>query len=257
MSKSGDDMSITRSRNHDCYEHYELKKYKKFFNCDGCKMKGFGERYTCNPCGRELHKECRHPQPEVSHENFAGSVFIFRNEPFTKPNKKNGKDFSKCCDACGKDICGFNYHCEADNKDLHPCCRKLEKKLVIDGTIFNLETKVSSKCGTKPNPWRRPEPERTLQSFDEGYSHLFGNDNLMVIKDGKSVHISLDERTCFEFVSQDLYLRGFFNASIKLPMDYTFALLVLSTCRCILYLFEFSVAENSKLLLKSGKNSLW
>ena len=32
-------------------------------------------------------------------------------------------------------------------------------------------------------------------SFDEGYSHLFGDDNLMVLKDGKSVLLSLDERT--------------------------------------------------------------
>lgn len=37
-------------------------------------------------------------------------------------------------------------------------------------------------------------------SFDEGYSQLFGDDNLVVLKDGKSVHISLDERTgAFEF----------------------------------------------------------
>ncbi|CAI9784543.1 unnamed protein product [Fraxinus pennsylvanica] len=143
----GDNMLITKSLDYVCCEHdYELKMYKKLFNCDGCKMKGFGERYTCNPCGRELHKECRHPQPEVSHENLAGSVFIFRNEPFARPNKKNGKEFSKCCHACGKDICGFNYHCEADNKDLHPPCVNLKMKLEIDGTIFDLKTKVSSKC---------------------------------------------------------------------------------------------------------------
>lgn len=34
-----------------------------------------------------------------------------------------------------------------------------------------------------------------IVSFDEGYSHLFGDGNLMVLKDGKSVHISLDDRT--------------------------------------------------------------
>ncbi|CAI9784544.1 unnamed protein product [Fraxinus pennsylvanica] len=146
-SKSGDNMSITRSQNHDCYEHYELKTYAKLFNCDGCKMKGLGERYTCNLCGNELHTECRHPKSEVSHENFAGSVFTFLDKPFTRLDEKNRIEFSKCCDACGKDICGFTYHCEVDNKDLHPYCRKLEKKIVIDGTIFDLKTKVSSKCG--------------------------------------------------------------------------------------------------------------
>ncbi|XP_022881232.1 uncharacterized protein LOC111398523 isoform X2 [Olea europaea var. sylvestris] len=146
-SKSGDNMLTIGSQIHDCYKHYELKTYAKLFSCDGCKMKGSGERYVCNLCGQELHKECRHPTSEVSHENFGGSIFTFLDKPFTRLGKKDRRVFSKCCDACGKDICGFNYHCEEDNLDLHPCCRKLEKKLVIDGTIFDLETKVSSRCG--------------------------------------------------------------------------------------------------------------
>ncbi|KAK9277108.1 hypothetical protein L1049_006647 [Liquidambar formosana] len=62
--------------------------------------------------------------------------------------------------------------------------------------------------------------------FDEGFSQLFGDDNLMVLRDGKSVHISLDERTGSGFVSQDLYLHGFFSASIKLPADYTAGVVV-------------------------------
>lgn len=65
-----------------------------------------------------------------------------------------------------------------------------------------------------------------IVSFDEGYSHLFGDDNLMVLSDGKSVHLSLDERTGSGFVSQDLYLHGFFSASIKLPADYTAGVVV-------------------------------
>ncbi|TMW86303.1 hypothetical protein EJD97_021599 [Solanum chilense] len=63
-------------------------------------------------------------------------------------------------------------------------------------------------------------------SFNEGYSQLFGHNNLMVIEDGKSVHISLDERTGAGFVSQDLYLHGLFSASIKLPEDYTAGVVV-------------------------------
>uniref|UniRef100_A0A5B6YPB5 Xyloglucan endotransglucosylase/hydrolase n=1 Tax=Davidia involucrata TaxID=16924 RepID=A0A5B6YPB5_DAVIN len=65
-----------------------------------------------------------------------------------------------------------------------------------------------------------------ILSFDEGYSQLFGDDNLMVLRDGKSVHLSLDERTGSGFVSQDLYLHGFFSASIKLPADYTAGVVV-------------------------------
>ncbi|KAI3719876.1 hypothetical protein L6452_20781 [Arctium lappa] len=63
-------------------------------------------------------------------------------------------------------------------------------------------------------------------SFDEGYSHLFGHNNLIVLKDGKSVHLSLDQNTGSGFVSQDLYLHGFFSASIKLPADYTAGVVV-------------------------------
>lgn len=31
--------------------------------------------------------------------------------------------------------------------------------------------------------------------FDEGYTQLFGDDNLVIHKDGKKVHLSLDETT--------------------------------------------------------------
>lgn len=65
-----------------------------------------------------------------------------------------------------------------------------------------------------------------ILAFDEGYSHLFGDNNLMILKDGKSVHISLDKRTGAGFVSQDLYLHGYFSASIKLPADYTAGVVV-------------------------------
>jgi xyloglucan:xyloglucosyl transferase len=65
-----------------------------------------------------------------------------------------------------------------------------------------------------------------ILSFDEGYSQLFGDDNLMLLKDGKSVHLSLNERTGSGFVSQDLYLHGVFSASIKLPADYTAGVVV-------------------------------
>ncbi|KAK1369049.1 hypothetical protein POM88_035141 [Heracleum sosnowskyi] len=63
-------------------------------------------------------------------------------------------------------------------------------------------------------------------SFDEGYSQLFGDDNLMLLQDGKSVHISIDERTSSGFVSEDVYIHRFFSASIKLPADYTAGVVV-------------------------------
>ncbi|KAK4254776.1 hypothetical protein QN277_010106 [Acacia crassicarpa] len=57
-------------------------------------------------------------------------------------------------------------------------------------------------------------------SFEEGYTHLFGDNNLVAHRDGKSVHLTLDEHTGSGFVSHDLYLHGYFSASIKLPADY-------------------------------------
>ncbi|WOH15647.1 hypothetical protein DCAR_0935190 [Daucus carota subsp. sativus] len=63
-------------------------------------------------------------------------------------------------------------------------------------------------------------------SFEEGYAQIFGDDNLLIVKDGKSAHLSLDQRTGSGFVSHDLYNHGFFSASIKLPADYTAGVVV-------------------------------
>ncbi|KAL4304640.1 hypothetical protein GQ457_10G028270 [Hibiscus cannabinus] len=65
-----------------------------------------------------------------------------------------------------------------------------------------------------------------ILTFDEGYNQLFGDDNLVLHRDGKAVHLTLNERTGSGFVSQDLYLHGFFSASIKLPVDYTAGVVV-------------------------------
>ncbi|XP_058079534.1 probable xyloglucan endotransglucosylase/hydrolase protein 28 [Magnolia sinica] len=65
-----------------------------------------------------------------------------------------------------------------------------------------------------------------ILAFDEGYTQLFGDTNLMLHRGGKTVHISLDERSGAGFISQDLYLHGFFSASIKLPSDYTAGVVV-------------------------------
>ncbi|KAI3983449.1 hypothetical protein MKX01_038869 [Papaver californicum] len=68
-----------------------------------------------------------------------------------------------------------------------------------------------------------------ILSFEEGYNHLFGDSNLVTNHkddDDKTVHLLLNKRTCSGFVSQDLYLHGFFSASIKLPADYTAGVVV-------------------------------
>ncbi|WOL02606.1 hypothetical protein Cni_G11325 [Canna indica] len=69
-------------------------------------------------------------------------------------------------------------------------------------------------------------PNLTTLSFEEGYTQLFGDSNLMLHREGRSVHLSLDQRTGAGFASQDLYLHGFFSASIKLPSDYAAGVVV-------------------------------
>ncbi|GJW30416.1 probable xyloglucan endotransglucosylase/hydrolase protein 28 [Tanacetum coccineum] len=72
----------------------------------------------------------------------------------------------------------------------------------------------------------KTEKDKPIKTSKKGYHVLFGDDNMIVLKDGKSVHLSLDERTGSGFVSQDLYLHGYFSASIKLPADYTAGVVV-------------------------------
>ncbi|KAL5553322.1 hypothetical protein UlMin_040723 [Ulmus minor] len=82
-------------------------------------------------------------------------------------------------------------------------------------SLFLLAVLASGSSGNLP-----------IISFDEGYTQLFGDDNLILHRDGKSVHLALNERTGSGFVSQDLYMHGFFSASIKLPADYTAGVVV-------------------------------
>ncbi|KAK9280109.1 hypothetical protein L1049_013796 [Liquidambar formosana] len=70
-----------------------------------------------------------------------------------------------------------------------------------------------------------PKNLQTL-TFDEGFDHLYGDDHVLILDDGKSVSISLDNRTSSGFISQDQYLHGYFSASIKLPSDYTAGVVV-------------------------------
>ncbi|GJN20221.1 hypothetical protein PR202_gb07571 [Eleusine coracana subsp. coracana] len=62
--------------------------------------------------------------------------------------------------------------------------------------------------------------------FHAGYTQLFGDDNLVLSADGRSVRLKLDKRTGSGFVSKSAYHHGFFSASIQLPDDYTAGVVV-------------------------------
>nr|ABM91070.1 xyloglucan endotransglycosylase/hydrolase precursor XTH-3 [Populus tremula x Populus tremuloides] len=63
-------------------------------------------------------------------------------------------------------------------------------------------------------------------SFDEGYSPLFGDGNLVRSPDGRSARLLLDRFTGAGFISSRMYKYGFFSANIKLPGYYTAGLCV-------------------------------
>ncbi|RCV07896.1 hypothetical protein SEVIR_1G288200v4 [Setaria viridis] len=63
-------------------------------------------------------------------------------------------------------------------------------------------------------------------AFDERFSPLFGDGNLVRSSDDRSVRLLLDRRSGSGFISSDYYLHGFFSASIKLPKDYTAGVVV-------------------------------
>ena len=120
----------TKQRTHSGYpaHKFEKKNYPKPYWCDGCKEPGYGSRYKRDDV--ELHRECLFPSRTKSHEFFPGDTFKFL--------KKTPGENERCCDACGMDVKGFVYHCEAKKWDLHPFCHKLKNKMEIDGVKFQL-----------------------------------------------------------------------------------------------------------------------
>ncbi|KAG6527516.1 hypothetical protein ZIOFF_009626 [Zingiber officinale] len=91
-------------------------------------------------------------------------------------------------------------------------------------------------------------PNLATISFEEGYTQLLGDSNLMLHGDDRTVHLSLDQGIGAAFASQDLYIHGFFSASIRLPSDYVAGVVVA---------FYIDEEQFSKILryIKSGINS--
>ncbi|KAJ7943881.1 Xyloglucan endotransglucosylase/hydrolase [Quillaja saponaria] len=66
----------------------------------------------------------------------------------------------------------------------------------------------------------------TTIPFNNGYSHLFGDGNLVRSPDGKGVRLLLDRYTGSGFISSSMYKHGFFSANIKLPSGYTAGIVI-------------------------------
>ncbi|CAO2840647.1 unnamed protein product [Amaranthus hypochondriacus] len=65
-------------------------------------------------------------------------------------------------------------------------------------------------------------------SFNEGFWKVYGDNNILIINNGSSIFLSLDNKTGGSgFGSQNLYENGLFSASIKLPsQNYTAGVVV-------------------------------
>lgn len=129
---------------HSSHPHIlHLQDTKSLFTCDGCKEHGFGVAYRCEGCNYDLHKDCARYENTLHHPFFKGRIFEFMAAP-------PGPD-ERVCDACGRDVNGFVYHCRNKGWDLHPCCAKLGKPLGItigqEQVMLHLHDKVQSKCG--------------------------------------------------------------------------------------------------------------
>ncbi|XP_058741068.1 uncharacterized protein LOC131613411 [Vicia villosa] len=116
------------------------------YTCSGCRQLGFGSSYHCqnSRCNYVLHGECVYPDPYAFHSFFEKSYFEF--------HKKPPGDRERYCDACGKDILGFVYHCSTTGYDLHPCCLKLKNSITDESGSVTLNL---SKKDLILDNWRR------------------------------------------------------------------------------------------------------
>ncbi|QCE12888.1 uncharacterized protein LOC114185703 [Vigna unguiculata] len=129
-----------------CPSHSEqpmqLKPPGSPYRCSGCREVGFGRSYHCENknCGYILHEECATAVSFAFHRFFPRSHFELYEEA---PGHR-----VRYCDACGKDVLGFVYHCSSTGYDLHPCCLKMKDSISDEEGLVSLQLcqKVPSKC---------------------------------------------------------------------------------------------------------------
>ena len=151
------------------------------FMCSGCKELGFGYSYSCenSNCNYILHKECAEPIIHAVHPFFNNCTFEFYDKV-----QEGG-----FCDACGKDVLGFFYHCSRTGYALHPCCLKLQDNIYDkDGNV------IMTLCHEVPSDCVHCKQRNVVRNQFEGWSY--------VNSDGKScVHVSCFNDMILEKVS--------------------------------------------------------
>ncbi|KAK7340886.1 hypothetical protein VNO77_21603 [Canavalia gladiata] len=172
----------------ECPWHSEALQYKApgaAFRCSGCHELGFGVSYCCERCSYILHEECTNPVSHAIHPFFPKSYFEFY---VTAPGHR-----TRYCDACGKDVGGFVYHCSQTRFDLHPCCLKLK------GTISDEEGRVTLElCEKVPSKCAKCKHRNVVDGV-KGWSY--------VSRDKKSCYHVL----CFKELIAENWKRGYFS----------------------------------------------
>ncbi|XBI04653.1 hypothetical protein VPH35_132908 [Triticum aestivum] len=88
---------------------------RRKFTCDGCHKKGGGERYRCQSCNFNLHKQCALREgTKIVHPSLKNITIKLR---FQVPRSEGAR---LVCDACRGTVRGFHYH--SSKLCLHPCC---------------------------------------------------------------------------------------------------------------------------------------
>lgn len=124
-------------------EPMQLKQHEAPYRCSGCREVAIGHSYHCgnNSCNYILDEKCANADSFAFHPFFRDSDFKFHEKA---PGHR-----VRYCDACGKDVLGFVYHCSSTGYDLHPCCLRLKREISDEqeGVTLKLCKEVPKKCG--------------------------------------------------------------------------------------------------------------
>ncbi|XP_027351469.1 uncharacterized protein LOC113862591 [Abrus precatorius] len=173
----------------ECPNHAQSLQYNSPgapYRCSGCRELGFGASYRCKNCSYILHDVCKNCVSFATHPFFPRSDFEFYE---TAPGNR-----TRYCDACGKDVLGFVFHCTRTGKDLHPCCLNLKASISDEEGLVKLELceEVPSKCAKCKH--------RNVVDGVKGWSY--------VSSEGTCYHVS-----CVKEMVLENWKKGYFSQS--------------------------------------------
>lgn len=183
---------------HPIHPQHKLKlEYTEIpFNCDGCKEAGIGFKHTCKQCEFDLHNACAVADQTFTHPFYRKCEFEFYYQP---PGRE-----MRYCDACGKYVLGFVYHCKRCGFDMHPCCANLPQ--VLDDGEHNLYLclKLSSschRCGCKGGGW-------SYRSKCKSYSLHVACVKELLVESWQAMYLNVDKNKVREMQTRIPTLKG-------------------------------------------------